>query len=67
MKKKPRGWVFKVGRSEVGFAAADEFLNAEEAYNKFSRQCGDEFDIWFRDSKGVLNSTACESRQEDFV
>lgn len=66
--KKPRGWVFcKEGtKKEVGFADPEEGRNAENQMLDFSRQYADHFEVYFRDSKGKLNSVDAEELPEDF-
>jgi len=67
-RRKPRGWVFtKAGTNkEIGYVPAEDCRNADDAYRQFSRECGEDFDIYFRDTSGKLNSCADESRPEDF-
>lgn len=67
-KAKPRGWVFKRegGKREIGFAEPKEYKNADDAVRDFGRSYEHDFEVWFRDSKGVLHSVADESTPEDF-
>ena len=67
--KKPCGWVFcKEGtKKEVGFADPEEGRNAENEMLDFSRQYANHFEVYFRDSKGVLHPVDAEDMPEDFA
>lgn len=63
-----RGWVFcKEGtKKEIGFAEPEEGRNAENVMLDFSSECAVHFEVYFRDSKGILRSVDSESLPEDF-
>lgn len=66
---KPRGWVFTKENNpkrEVGFAEPGDYRNGEIAVEKFGRQYGGHFSLYFRDSNGELQETGPEDRPEDF-
>lgn len=65
---KLRGWVFtRAGtKTVIGEASADEYKNADFACHDFGGECAESFDIYFRDSDGVLQSTGAESTPDDF-
>ncbi len=67
-KKIERGWVFcKEGtKKEVGFAEPEAGHNAESEMHNFSREYANHFEVYFRDSKGKLNSVDAEALPEDF-
>lgn len=66
--KNPRGWVFVDDdtQEEVGFAEPQDYRDADDAVDRFGRSYGEDFGVYFRDSKGVLSSCACEDTPEDF-
>lgn len=63
-----RGWIFTLDGSEeiVGFAEPHEYRDAEHAVQGFSRECPDEFSVYFRDSSGEWHQCSAESKPEDF-
>lgn len=63
-----REWVFtKAGtQKEIGACGENECRSAEDAYHQFSRECAEDFDIYFRTKDGTLHSVAGESTPEDF-
>lgn len=69
MSKKQSGWVFcKEGtKREVGFAEPEAGRNAENQMLDFSREYANHFEVYFRDSKGVLHPVDAEALPEDFA
>jgi hypothetical protein len=67
--KKPRGWVFcKEGtKKEIGFSEPEAGRNAENEMHDFSQGYANHFEVYFRDSKGVLHSVDAEALPEDFA
>lgn len=67
-KKKPRGWVFtKEGtQKEIGFAEPSECVDFQDAVRQFNKESAAHFDVYFRDSKGVLRPCGAISKPEDF-
>lgn len=63
-----RGWVFceEGTYNEIGFAEPHECKNAEEAYESFSKECAEHFDVYFMDINGGLNPCTAESTPDDF-
>ena len=69
LEKDSRGWVFVDDDDpdgEIGFAEPSEHRNADDAVDRFGRSYGNNFSVFFRDSKGVLHSCACEDTPDDF-
>jgi len=65
--KEQRGWVFtNENEEEIGFAAPEDYRNGQEAYEGFAIECGDHFNVYFKDSKGELNPVDPESTFTDF-
>lgn len=64
----PRAWIFRKEGSKkiIGRAPPEKYKNADAAMHGFRRECADHFDVYFRDSKGVIHSCADESTPEDF-
>ena len=63
-----RGWVFcdEESDEEIGFAEPGEYPNAEIAVDKFGREHGEDFSVYFRDAKGEMHAVADESKPDDF-
>lgn len=68
MKSYGRGWVCcKEGtKKEIDWAEPEAGRNAENILLDFGHSQADHFEIYFRDSKGKLNSVDSEALPEDF-